>query len=77
MPSSNYNSKYVFLFSRAFGIQKSFIRHLEQLVDDHQRAYFTAIVASRWRAIQLETLGNVVVFSAAIFAVLGSYPFLN
>uniref|UniRef100_UPI0037E78B7D multidrug resistance-associated protein 1 n=1 Tax=Semicossyphus pulcher TaxID=241346 RepID=UPI0037E78B7D len=55
---------------RAFGEQERFIRESDQRVDHNQKAYYPSIVANRWLAIRLEFVGNVIVSSAALFAVI-------
>jgi hypothetical protein len=60
-----------FCLLRAYGLQKGFISKVERLVDDYQQAYFPSIVANRWLSIQVETLGNLIIFCAALLAVLG------
>ncbi|XP_060921677.1 multidrug resistance-associated protein 1 isoform X1 [Labrus mixtus] len=55
---------------RAFGEQERFIRESDQRVDHNQKAYYPSIVANRWLAVRLEFVGNVIVSSAALFAVI-------
>ncbi|XP_061568477.1 multidrug resistance-associated protein 1 [Cololabis saira] len=55
---------------RAFGEQERFIRESDQRVDHNQKAYYPSIVANRWLAIRLEFVGNCIVSSAALFAVI-------
>lgn len=40
-------------------------------MDHNQVSYFPAIVSNRWLAVRLETIGNSIIFFAALFAVLG------
>ncbi|XP_018907576.2 multidrug resistance-associated protein 1 isoform X5 [Bemisia tabaci] len=56
---------------RAFGVQNRFIAESEQKVDFNQVCYFPSIIANRWLAVRLESIGNLIILSAAIFAVLG------
>uniref|UniRef100_H2Z8G3 Uncharacterized protein n=1 Tax=Ciona savignyi TaxID=51511 RepID=H2Z8G3_CIOSA len=56
---------------RAYGLQNSFIKQSENLVDVNQMAYFPNIVSNRWLALRLELVGNFIVLFAAIFAVAG------
>ena len=56
---------------RAFGLEKQFIRLSERMVDENQKANFPALVSNRWLAIRLETFGNLIIFCAALLAVLG------
>ncbi|XP_061829744.1 multidrug resistance-associated protein 1 [Nerophis lumbriciformis] len=55
---------------RAFGEQKRFIQESDQRVDYNQKAYYPSIVANRWLAIRLEFVGNCIVSSSALFAVI-------
>merc|ERR1719225_1367262 len=56
---------------RAFHLQGNFITQSEDLVDGNQKAQYSAIVANRWLAIRLETVGNLIIFCSALLAVLG------
>ncbi|ODM89209.1 Multidrug resistance-associated protein 1 [Orchesella cincta] len=56
---------------RAYSKQMSFILESEDKVDHNQRSYFPSIVANRWLAVRLETVGNLIIFFAGLFAVLG------
>uniref|UniRef100_A0A673JP39 Multidrug resistance-associated protein 1 n=1 Tax=Sinocyclocheilus rhinocerous TaxID=307959 RepID=A0A673JP39_9TELE len=55
---------------RAFGEQQRFITESDGRVDHNQKAYFPSIVANRWLAVRLEFVGNLIVTSAALFAVM-------
>uniref|UniRef100_A0A672SIN9 Multidrug resistance-associated protein 1 n=1 Tax=Sinocyclocheilus grahami TaxID=75366 RepID=A0A672SIN9_SINGR len=55
---------------RAFGEQQRFITESDGRVDHNQTAYFPSIVANRWLAVRLEFVGNLIVTSAALFAVM-------
>uniref|UniRef100_A0AAQ5XKA5 Multidrug resistance-associated protein 1 n=1 Tax=Amphiprion ocellaris TaxID=80972 RepID=A0AAQ5XKA5_AMPOC len=55
---------------RAFGEQERFIRESDRRVDHNQKAYYPSIVANRWLAVRLEFVGNCIVSSAALFAVI-------
>eukprot|EP00095_Tigriopus_kingsejongensis_P003830 maker-scaffold2698_size13172-snap-gene-0.3 protein:Tk03830 transcript:maker-scaffold2698_size13172-snap-gene-0.3-mRNA-1 annotation:"multidrug resistance-associated protein 1 isoform x4" len=55
---------------RAFGLEKQFINESEQKVDINQVCYYPSIIANRWLAVRLETIGNIITFAAAIFAIL-------
>ena len=55
----------------AFHLQGNFITQSEDLVDGNQKAQYSAIVANRWLAIRLETVGNLIIFCSALLAVLG------
>ncbi|XP_075224809.1 multidrug-Resistance like Protein 1 isoform X1 [Lycorma delicatula] len=56
---------------RAYGVQKRFISESEQKVDLNQICYYPSLIANRWLAIRLEAVGNMIIFFAALFAVLG------
>ncbi|KAL6109911.1 abcc6 [Pungitius sinensis] len=56
---------------RAFGEQSRFVREADRHVDRNQEAYFPRFVATRWLAVNLEFLGNLLVLAAAILAVRG------
>ncbi|XP_032889972.1 canalicular multispecific organic anion transporter 1 [Amblyraja radiata] len=55
---------------RAYGHQARFLSHNESIVDGNQKCVFPWIVSNRWLAIRLEFVGNLVVFFAALFAVM-------
>lgn len=56
---------------RAYEQQSRFIYENEAKLDDNQRAYFPSIACNRWLAVRLEFLGSIIIFGAAIFAVVG------
>eukprot|EP00092_Neocalanus_flemingeri_P004166 GFUD01004481.1.p1 GENE.GFUD01004481.1~~GFUD01004481.1.p1 ORF type:complete len:1636 (+),score=378.79 GFUD01004481.1:74-4981(+) len=56
---------------RAYGLQNTFIRESEKRVDKNHQAAFIGIIGNRWLAVRLETVGNCIIFAAALFAVLG------
>ncbi len=56
---------------RAFHLQTDFISRSEILVDENQKANYPAVVANRWLAVRLETVGNLIIFCSSLFAVLG------
>lgn len=56
---------------RAYGHQARFLQHNENTVDLNQKCVYPWIVSNRWLAIRLEFVGNLVVFFAALFAVIG------
>uniref|UniRef100_A0A3Q2PMB4 ABC-type glutathione-S-conjugate transporter n=1 Tax=Fundulus heteroclitus TaxID=8078 RepID=A0A3Q2PMB4_FUNHE len=56
---------------RAFGEQPRFILQANERVDFNQTSYFPRFVATRWLAVNLEFVGNVVVLAAAILSVMG------
>ncbi|CDH53086.1 abc metal ion [Lichtheimia corymbifera JMRC:FSU:9682] len=56
---------------RAYEQQRRFVFENETRLDNSQRAYFPSISCNRWLAVRLEFMGSIVIFCAAIFAVLG------
>ncbi|XP_055013931.1 LOW QUALITY PROTEIN: multidrug resistance-associated protein 1-like [Boleophthalmus pectinirostris] len=56
---------------RAFREQERFILLANQHIDTNQEAYFPRFVATRWLAVNLEFLGNLLVLASALFSVLG------
>uniref|UniRef100_A0A3B5M4E0 ABC-type glutathione-S-conjugate transporter n=1 Tax=Xiphophorus couchianus TaxID=32473 RepID=A0A3B5M4E0_9TELE len=56
---------------RAFGEQPRFILQANERVDFNQTSYFPRFVATRWLAVNMEFVGNVVVLAAAILSVMG------
>ncbi|XP_062527521.1 multidrug resistance-associated protein 1 isoform X1 [Bombyx mori] len=56
---------------RAYGVTDRFIEESESRVDHNQSCYYPSCIANRWLAIRLEMIGNFIIFSAAVFAVLG------
>ncbi|KAF7646043.1 hypothetical protein LDENG_00194390, partial [Lucifuga dentata] len=55
---------------RAYDHQERFLKHNEKTVDENLKTVYPWMVSNRWLAIRLEFLGNLVVFFAALFAVL-------
>ncbi|KAL9964349.1 hypothetical protein ACROYT_G027978 [Oculina patagonica] len=55
---------------RAFAQQQRFIRGNYFLVDENQVAYYPSMSANRWLAVHLEFVGNLIIFFAALFAVI-------
>ncbi|XP_046653460.1 multidrug resistance-associated protein 1-like isoform X4 [Daphnia pulicaria] len=55
---------------RAYGQEHRFIKESESRVDLNQICYYPSIVANRWLSIRLETIGNLVVLFASLFAVI-------
>lgn len=55
---------------RAFGQQERFIKESEHRVDVNQVCYYPSVIANRWLAVRLEMIGNLIIFFAALFAVL-------
>ncbi|XP_063760007.1 multidrug resistance-associated protein 1-like [Eleginops maclovinus] len=54
---------------RAFGEQTRFVLQADHHIDNNQEAYFPRFVATRWLAVNLEFLGNLLVLAAAILSV--------
>ncbi|KAL0267499.1 UNVERIFIED_CONTAM: hypothetical protein PYX00_009752 [Menopon gallinae] len=54
---------------RAYGVQQRFIQESEDKVDFNQICYYPSLIANRWLAVRLETIGNLIIFFAALFAV--------
>lgn len=46
------------------------MRESESKVDFNQICYYPSIIANRWLAVRLEMVGNLIIFFAALFAVL-------
>ncbi|XP_055636687.1 multidrug resistance-associated protein 1-like isoform X2 [Toxorhynchites rutilus septentrionalis] len=55
---------------RAYGQQDRFTQESEKRVDYNQLMSYPSIIANRWLAIRLETVGALVVFFAALFAMI-------
>ncbi|XP_040171084.1 multidrug resistance-associated protein 1-like isoform X2 [Anopheles arabiensis] len=53
---------------RAYGQQDRFMNESEQRVDYNQLTSYPSIIANRWLAVRLELVGALVVFFAALFA---------
>ncbi|KAJ8251179.1 hypothetical protein GJAV_G00218160 [Gymnothorax javanicus] len=56
---------------RAYGEQHRFIHEADRRVDINQTAYFPRFVATRWLAVNLELLGNILVLAASVLSVMG------
>ncbi|KAH3704703.1 hypothetical protein DPMN_079765 [Dreissena polymorpha] len=54
---------------RGYGFQQRFIQESKDRVDKNMVFYFAGIASNRWLGFRLEFLGNLIVFAAAIFAV--------
>ncbi|XP_056148222.1 canalicular multispecific organic anion transporter 1 [Lampris incognitus] len=55
---------------RAYGHQERFLKHNEYTIDENLKTVYPWIVSNRWLAIRLEFLGTLVVFFAALLAVI-------
>lgn len=60
-----------FVLRLMYFLINSFTRDSEDKVDFNQLCSYPSIIANRWLSIRLEIVGSVVVFFAALFAVLG------
>lgn len=58
---------------RAYGAQDRFIKESQRRVDVNHRAAFTSVISNRWLAVRLETVGNLIIFASALFAVLARH----
>lgn len=56
---------------RAFHQETSFVTQSDLKVDENQSCYYPSIISNRWIGIRLELIGNILVFCAALLAVLG------
>ena len=54
---------------RAYAKSQSFIATNEKKIDENQVCYYPTFVSSRWLAVRLETIGNILILFAALFAV--------
>ncbi|KAK3097219.1 hypothetical protein FSP39_007607 [Pinctada imbricata] len=54
---------------RAYGAQSEFVTASQHKVDANQQYQFVSFSANRWLGTRLEFLGNIVIMSAALFAV--------
>ncbi|KAK7601472.1 hypothetical protein V9T40_008913 [Parthenolecanium corni] len=55
---------------RAYGLKNKFIIQSEEKVDFNQKSYYPNLVSNRWLSVRLETVGNLIIFFAALFSVL-------
>lgn len=54
---------------RAYEQQERFMHENRCRLDENQKAYFPSISCNRWLAVRLEFLGSIIIFGAAILAV--------
>lgn len=54
---------------RAYRQQERFAQENEYRVDANLRAYYPSINANRWLAVRLESIGSIIIFSAASFSI--------
>ena len=55
---------------RAYNSVDKFIQESENIVDINQMCYYPTFVSSRWLSVRLETIGNLIILFASLFAVL-------
>ncbi|XP_074600432.1 multidrug resistance-associated protein 1-like [Brevipalpus obovatus] len=55
---------------RAFEAQDRFFAESNRQVDFNQSCYYSSIMSNRWLSVRLELCGNLIILSAATFAVL-------
>ncbi|KAG8290815.1 Canalicular multispecific organic anion transporter 1 [Homalodisca vitripennis] len=55
---------------RAYGVENRFIKTAEERVDANQVCYYPSMISTRWLGVRLETIGNILILFAALFAVL-------
>eukprot|EP00081_Caenorhabditis_elegans_P026970 NP_510616.2 Uncharacterized protein CELE_E03G2.2 [Caenorhabditis elegans] len=56
---------------RAFQWSDEFVRRNDEHLNTHVKCSYYSQMANRWLSIRLELLGNIVIFSAAILAIIG------
>ena len=56
---------------KAYGLEEAFCKEMENKADANGRTMMPNYTANRWLSIRLEILGNIIVLSAALLAVLG------
>ena len=55
---------------RAYGVQDKFISESNRRIDINNSCFYSSFTATRWLSIRLEFFGYIIVFLAALFAVL-------
>ncbi|KAF0540793.1 ABC transporter [Gigaspora margarita] len=55
---------------RAYRVQKKFLRNNEMFLNIENRAYFLYISVQRWLSVRLETISNILIFFASLFAII-------
>nr|XP_023403921.1 multidrug resistance-associated protein 1-like isoform X2 [Loxodonta africana] len=55
---------------RAFGHEQRFIRQSKDVVNENLVCFYNSIISNRWLSVRLEFLGNLMVFFAALLAML-------
>ncbi|KAL4122728.1 hypothetical protein QTP88_015009 [Uroleucon formosanum] len=56
---------------RAYSAEFKFSLQSQEILDFNHSCYYPSIVANRWMALRVETIGNFIIFFASLFAVLG------
>nr|XP_056714411.1 multidrug resistance-associated protein 1-like isoform X2 [Euleptes europaea] len=57
---------------RAFGHQERFINQNKDVINENLVCFYNNVISNRWLAVRLEFLGNLMVFFAALLAVLAN-----
>lgn len=57
---------------RAFREEKRFMATSTEKINNNIKIYYMLVAANRWLAVRLEMVGAAVVFSSALFSILGS-----
>ncbi|EEB15150.1 multidrug resistance protein, putative [Pediculus humanus corporis] len=55
---------------RAYQAQQRFINESESKLDINQICYYPSLIANRWLAVRLETIGSLIIFFSALFGVI-------
>ncbi|PRD31029.1 UNVERIFIED_CONTAM: Canalicular multispecific organic anion transporter 1 [Trichonephila clavipes] len=55
---------------RAYKAEERFCSQSNNYIDNNQICYYPSIISNRWLAIRLDFCGNIIIFFAALFAVL-------
>jgi ATP-binding cassette subfamily C (CFTR/MRP) protein 1 len=53
---------------RAFGMQDNLVHENEENIDKNQTTCYPTMIANRWLAVRLETIGNLITFAVSIIA---------
>ncbi|CAB3223730.1 unnamed protein product [Arctia plantaginis] len=56
---------------RAFGVKERFVKESQERVDNYQAISYLRSVADRWLGVRLQVVGSLIIFFAALFAVIG------
>lgn len=56
---------------RAYSVTQRFTLASEQRVNGNQAVRYPTIIANQWLGVRIEIMGNLIVFFAALFAVIG------